>query len=111
MGCKNLREPVGSISRADNPRAKECREAGNYLKQLRWGHHNNPSRCRGTKGRWHGDLMDLRPKEELQKRGTEARELAMGTTELRLRSYKLEMQRCRTSSSGLSILRLGKTLL
>lgn len=55
--------------------------------------------------------MDLRHREELQKRGPDATDLATGTTEQWLRSYKLEMQRCRTSSTGLSISRLGKTLL
>lgn len=31
---KNLRELVGDISREDNLRDKESREAGNYLKRL-----------------------------------------------------------------------------
>lgn len=36
--------------------------------------------------------MDLRPKEELQKRGTEARDPAMGRAEQLLRQYmNLEM--------------------
>lgn len=56
-------------------------------------------------------MVDLKPKEELQKRGTEARNLSMGTVEQRLPSYKLEMRRCRTSSSGLSIQKLCKILL
>jgi len=55
--------------------------------------------------------MDLRTKEELQKRRMEARGLVMGTTEQRPRSYKSEMRRCRTSSNGLSVQRLHKNLL